>query len=421
MFRVFRFAVAATCGALLVPACLLAAASPATTPADGPADTASPKAAARAANQFAFDFYATQAGGKGSLVFSPASVHIALSMTAAGATDATRDQMKDALHYDSGAAPAAAGYGQMLAALKPGDIAAGPRGRQNEPAFALQLTNGLWVQNGFAIEPAFVKTVADDFHADVTKLDFARDAAGAIKTINDAIAKATKDRIKDLLPPGSVDGLTRLVLTNAVYLKARWQNTFPEYATQDQPFDGGDLMPMMHHQARDGYAETDTTQLLELPYAGGELSMIVLLPKERGKIAEFEKSLSADTFAKMTGQLAPAKVNVTLPKFKFEFKTELSGALKQLGMTDAFSREAAHFGKIATGEPLYISAVIHQAMIDVDENGTEAAAATAVTMRTLSARPGPPEEVKTFTADHPFVFVVRHNKSGLILFMGRMG
>ena len=228
-----------------------------------------------------------------------------------------------------------------------------------------------------------------------------------------------RDKIKDLIPQGVLDKMTRLVLTNAIYFKAPWLTPFNPKMTEPAPFHlaGGSSVkvPTMHANKRLQFAAHDSFTMLQLPYEGHGQSMIVLLPKKKDGLAELEKQLSAKSLAKWLQKLGDHEVNVTLPKFKVTAETSLNAVLTDMGMKDAFIFGKADFSGMATGEKLYIKAVLHKAFVDVNEAGTEAAAATAVVIGTLS-EPAP----ATFHADHPFVFLIRDNASGSILFAGRV-
>ena len=243
-------------------------------------------------------------------------------------------------------------------------------------------------------------------------------------TINQWVEQQTEDKIKDLLQPGVVSSGTRLVLTNAIYFKADWNAQFKKADTKEEEFHlaAGETVraPLMHREGRFNYFNGGTFQVLEIPYTGAELSMIVFLPNEAGGLSALEQTLTPSKLRQWLGQLhSVPKVILTLPRFKMTEQFELGKALGALGMREAFVRGAADFSGMDGKRDLYVSAAIHKAYVDVDEQGTEAAAATATTMRALSM-PMAPEKPIVFRADHPFVFVIRDNRSGGILFMGRV-
>jgi serpin B len=345
-------------------------------------------------------------------VLSPTSIYLALSMAAEGARGETATQMQKVLGPTHANADAQRAFLQELTNPLVKHLL----------SYRFTLSNGLWVQKGFGLNAGYVASVRQNYLADVAEIDFAKQTDAARKTINDAIAKQTKDKIKDLLAPGALTPQTRLVLTNAVYLKAPWAEPFEATATHPaafHPLDGSVAkdVPTMHQTKPLKYFENDHLKLLELPYEGGELSMLLVLSKD----ADVKKSLAvADALGDLNtlaGQASIRSVTVALPKFKFDSSMELSSDLKAMGMTDAFSSKA-DFSGIASHEKLAIDEVIHKAYIDVNEAGTEAAAATAVTMRAL-AMPAP-REPADFIADKPFVFAIRQNQTGAILFAGRV-
>jgi serpin B len=252
------------------------------------------------------------------------------------------------------------------------------------------------------------------------ELDFVKAAEKARQTINTWVERQTNDKIKDLIGEGVLSPLTRLVLTNAIYFKGNWASQFDEEATRDEPFtlqDGSKVqVPIMHQRATFGYAETDTLQLLEMPYVGDELSMVVLLPKKIDGMDGLEAELSCEPFWQWAEQARRREVIVALPRFKMTRKVNLERVLASMGMPEAFTRNA-DFSGMTGGRDLFISAVVHQAYVDVNEEGTEAAAATGVVMRLTSVGP---DRTPVFRADHPFVFLIRDRESGTILFLGRV-
>lgn len=367
---------------------------------------------AKSSFDFATQLYQRYSAGNKpeNLIFSPASIHLAMTMTSAGAAGDTLKQMESVL-----ALPGGDGTHKAYASLT-NDLLGGAK-----KPFEFSISNNLWLQKDYPIQPTFSQTLTQSYHAAVTPLDFAGSASAARLTINDAIAKQTHDKIKDLLSPESVTPMTRLILTNAVYFKAAWAEPFYESATKNEPFlqtDGSSVdTPLMHQTERMGYFEDDQLQLAELPYEGRQLSMLVILPKSDrlADLAKVEQSL-ADLPSWVSG-LRGKRVDLTLPKFKFESQLALARDLAAMGMSDAFT-EKANFTRLSTAEKLYIGAVIHKAFIDVNETGTEAAAATAVSIRAMSMPP--PEDTVTLTANRPFLFAIRHHQTGAILFLGRV-
>jgi serpin B len=322
--------------------------------------------------------------------------------------------MARVLHADMADADRHAAYGewqQSLNAAAAGDPAKRP--------YTLAVANALWGQKGFGWQDSFLKLTNTRYGASLSELDFMSDPEAARKAINLWVEDHTQKHIKDLLASPDVTPLTRMVLTNAVYFQGKWADQFDPKQTFKQPFhtgDGGKVDAAMMHRTG-GYKlfENESLQALELPYRGGEVSMVVLLPRKADGLADLEKSLSAEKLAEWIGKSGYADdLRVTLPKFTTTSRFDLGEALKKLGMTDAFDPAAADFSGLTEKEKLAIAKVIHKAFVQVDEEGTKAAAATAVVI----AKPSPPPP--SFTADHPFTFVIRDTKTGGILFMGRI-
>ena len=367
----------------------------------------------RGDNQFALDLYAQldrEQQGK-NLFFSPTSISVALAMTAAGAHGPTQSEMANVLHLDADLAEAHAHYHQLLEQWN---------AEGEKRAYQLRVANRLWGQKGYPIRPEFLALTRQQYGAEMLLLDFAQSKA-ASQEINRWVEQQTNGKIKDLIPPGSLDAMTRLVLTNAVYFKGDWVQPFDKKNTKEEDFafsaEGKVKVPLMHQQKKLGYAEEETFQVLELPYAGRELSMVVLLPKEVDGLPELEKAITTDKLAALMLKLRVREVNAYLPKFKLETSFGLNSTLQAMGMKRAFSREA-DFSGISSTEALYISAVLHKAYVDVNEEGTEAAAATGVVMKAMAVRR--PQPIPVFRADHPFLFLIRDTKAGSILFMGRL-
>jgi serpin B len=301
------------------------------------------------------------------------------------------------------------------------DLALAQRGQgakgQDGKGFRLKVVNAIWGQTGYAFQPDFLNLLAEDYGAGLRLLDFAQSPDSSRVTINQWVTDQTEGKIKDLIPQGTIDPLTRLVLTNAIYFNAAWSQQFNAMSTADAQFTRLDnsqvTVPLMHQSANFRYAEGANYQAIELPYDGNQLSMVVLLPAA-GQFDSFEQSLDAKTLNSILKSLASKQVILSLPRFKTESSFSLRDTLMSLGMTDAFT--SADFSGMTGKRDFTIGAVMHKAYVSVDENGTEAAAATAVTMPT-SARPETPV---TFTADHPFIFLIRDIQTGALLFVGRV-
>jgi serpin B len=289
---------------------------------------------------------------------------------------------------------------------------------KDDQGFRLNIVNAIWGQQEYGFLDRFLDTLAENYGAGLRLLDFASAPEEARAVINGWVEEQTEGRIEDLIPEGLIDALTRLVLTNAIYFNAAWQHPFSEDLTRDGTFylpDGGEAsVPMMMLTEELGYAAGPGYQVVELPYDGDELSMLILLPDE-GKLESLGASLDAKLMDGIVKQLEPTQVALTMPKFEFEASLNLADTLAAMGMPDAFGR-AADFSGMTGSKDLFISAVIHKAFVAVDEAGTEAAAATAVVMKRLSI-PEPPIEV---IVDRPFMFLIRDIETGAILFVGRV-
>lgn len=367
---------------------------------------------------FAFDLYQQLKTREGNLFYSPYSISAALAMTYAGAGGATAEQMAGALHFDlpqNKLHPAFNWLENELA--RRGEGAEG----KDEEGFRLNVVNAIWGQKGYEFRVTFLDTLAENYGVGLRILNFIDEPDKSRITINDWVSEQTEERINDLIPPDGITPLTRLVLTNAIYFNAAWENQFNEEATTDLPFylrDGGSvIVPMMRQTESLGYTEGDNFQAVELPYDGEELSMVILLPDE-GKFTEFENSLDFRQADRIIDRLDDKRVKLTMPKFEFESDFSLKQALSALGMAEAFSG-SADFSGMTGNNDLFIGDVIHKAFVSVDENGTEAAAATAVTM--VMSAPGPtPEEPVTVTIDRPYIFLIRDIETGVILFIGRV-
>lgn len=369
-------------------------------------------------NAFALDLYGAVKDGGDNVFFSPYSISVALWMTYAGARAETAAQMKRVLHLETGNLQPYRGLSNALAPPLVGDSYA--RDENKVPAYRLSVANALWGQQGYPIKAGFRHDLRRVFGAPLQRIDF-RDTAAARKAINDWVAKNTRDKIKDIVPPGLPDPETRLTLANAIHFKANWKDTFSERATKEADFtrlDGtsvtAKLMRDVDHYA---YADLGEAHAVELPYKGDVTSMVVFLPKKRGDLAALETALCAGRLAGWETKLASRRVDLELPKFEFTWAKELGETLKAMGMPLAFDGDKADFSGMTEAEKIWIGAVLHKAFIAVDEEGTEAAAATLVM---LAGRAAPSAEPVVVHADHPFVFLIRHRPTGTVLFMGRV-
>jgi serpin B len=370
----------------------------------------------RGNNAFALDLYGKVRGQPGNAFLSPYSISTALAMTYAGARGETADQMARVLHLGGDPEATHRGFEDLMRSLDgDGKEDAAKRG------YRLDVANRLWGKDQFHFLPEFIELTRIRYGAGLERIDFARSDA-AIRAINDWIAKKTQDKIQDLLHPGDVGSQTRLVLTNAIYFKGSWADPFSKGLTRDEPFHTSATasapVPTMHRQAKFRYFEGDGLKALELPYGPGDLAMDVLLPDAVDGLPALEARLAPDALDRWLGGLGEREVVVALPKFTMTSRFELGEILKTMGMPRAFTPGQADFSGIATEEELAISAVIHQAFVDVNEEGTEAAAATAVTIRAMKAIV--PRKPDSFRADHPFLFLIRDVRSGSLLFLGRV-
>ncbi|MEA3224751.1 MAG: serpin family protein [Planctomycetota bacterium] len=377
-------------------------------------------------NTFALELYAKLRRRKGNLFLSPYSISTALAMTYAGARNRTQSQMAEVLHFPTAMSagtkpPSSTAPDRQQFALEFGKIIKDLNNRGLEGKYELRVANALWGQEQYGFLDKFLAIAKTHYGGQFSEVDFVRAAEKARKTINAWVEKKTNNKIKDLIQKGVLNSMTRLVLTNAIYFKGNWAKQFEEERTKDAPFtlaDGKKVdVAMMNQTAEFGYMETETFQGLELPYVDDELSMIVLLPKKSTGLSELEKSLTLDNLSAWLANLHKREVVVSIPKFKMTSQFSLAQVLKSMGMKDAFSA-GADFSGINGQRNLFISAVIHKAYVDVNEEGTEAAAATAVTMKLTSIAPAP--RIPIFRADHPFLFLIRDNNSDSILFIGRL-
>ena len=372
---------------------------------------------------FSFDLYQALSGRDGNLFYSPHSISLALAMTYAGAGGQTERQMADTLGFSLPRE-------RLHAAFNDLDLQLASRGTdvqsRNGEGFRLNIVNAVWGQQGHPFQEAFLDVLAESYGAGVRPTDFIAAPEESRIAINDWVAERTEDRIKDLIPPGIINPLTRMVLTNAIYFNASWLLPFSEANTRTQPFhllDGSSVdVPMMRTSEDFGYAAGDAYQAVDLPYVGNELSMTVIVP-DRGRFREFEDSLEAGLVDLIIAGLGFRRVTLDLPKFEFESEFQLSETLKSMGMSNAFDSAASDFSGMdgrscLAGDPvcLYIREVVHKAFVSVDEAGTEAAAATAVMMQAESAPPSP----VAVTVDRPFIFLIRDRETGAILLAGRV-
>jgi len=368
---------------------------------------------------FGLEFYALlRQDEPGNIFFSPYSMTSALAMTYGGARGNTAAQMESALHLTLGQAGTHRGINTLDLALagRPAESTS-----EGDP-FELRVTNAIWGAVGYPFEGDYLDLLAVNYGAGLRTLDFYNAPEPSRLTINGWVEDQTNDRIKDLIPEGAISSDTRLVLTNAIYFNASWDEPFEVEATSPAAFhvdaDTETTVDMMHQTGNFAYGEFDGGQALSMSYGGGLLSMVVLLPEEGGMDA-LESSLTAARLEEIASGMGGHEVAISFPKFEFEAPLIVNAYLQALGMTDAFDSSVADFSGIVdpSVETVFISRVIHKAFVKVDEEGTEAAAATAVI---LDSTTGAPDEPVPFTADRPFIFLIRDNPTGAVLFVGRV-
>ena len=368
-------------------------------------------------NRFAFDLYQElrndPAYAEENLFFSPYSISSALAITYEGARGRTADEIRAVFHLPVDDTARREGFLAIDAGIN-----------SEDSGYTLRTANALWAEETYPFLQDYIETAGRYYSANVTNLDFTTQPEASRITINRWVEERTNDLIKDLLPEGSISPLTRLVITNAIYFKGTWVKQFDENKTANLHFWKGPgesvLVPMMQRNDEEaiyGYAETDDLQVLEMPYAhenGAGLSMLVILPDE---IEAAEESLDAQKIDDLRQSLTERRVNVYFPKFSLETTYPLAETLAAMGMPTAFT-DAADLSGMDGTQNLFVSSVVHKAFVDVNEEGTEAAAATGVIINMKTSLGG--DETPVFRADHPFIFAILDNDTGTILFMGRV-
>lgn len=387
-------------------------------------------AGATADADFAARLHGQLSAKPGNLFYSPVSIRLALAMARAGARGETASQMDRVLGLPSDAPQYFKG---LLADWH--DLANPPvtQTSTNNPEMqrwyeeeyerrrlTLNVANKLWGARGRAFAPPFLATLQNAYGSDLEQLDFARQTDASRRTINAWVEQATHDKIKDLIASGDLSAETKMVITNAIYFKALWSRPFLTVHTRDEPFKTANgprvQVPMMHQVEHHAIADTSSALVLELPYARGEMVMDIILPKTN--LAAVEKQFAAGGLHAWVSKLQTKKVDITLPRFKTSYRFEVGETLQAMGMKDAFVYPKADFSGMDGSKELFISKVIHQAFVDVNEHGTEAAAATAVIGEAGGVPP--PEKPVEFRADHPFLYVIRDTRSREVLFVGRV-
>ncbi len=366
-------------------------------------------------NKFAFKLYHQVQGGTigNNLFFSPFSISTALAMTFAGARTETALQINQTMNFPQ-SENFHSDYKNLLDKLNKG----------TEGRIKLDIANGLWAQKDYKFLDSYFDIVKSNYNSELKNVDFTDNAEreATRKDINGWVEQKTNDKIKDLLSQTDLTSLTRLVLVNAIYFYGDWAEPFKKESTQPKEFslmDGNQIMvPFMNQKERFNYYEDAKIQAIEIPYKDNRASMVIFLPNTNNGLTEFEKLFDYKYYQGIIAALQSIEVRLSLPKFQTTCKINLGATLSKMGMPLAFSPSGADFSGMTGRRDLYISDVIHQAFINVDEKGTEAAAATAVVMKATAMRM--PNEPKIFNADHPFIFLIKDNTTGSILFMGRM-
>ncbi len=382
---------------------------------------ADPIAASQAIEACALDLYAllAETSGTDNVVFSPASIVTALVMAYAGAAGTTADEMAQTLHIDLPADRVHASFNALDSLLESRNhVEQDQQGK--DVGVVVNTANSLWAQLGLTFEPQFLDTLAANYGAGVRLVDYRTAAEEARRAINAWVSDETAGKIPELIAAGGLDALTRLVLVNAVHLDATWASQFDPQATRPGDFHtlAGKTVTaqMMGQSSTFPYTHGDGWQAVELPYLHNELAMLLVVP-DAGRFNGIQGALAdglLDTI--IAGLSTGPEVQLTMPKFEFRTQSSLSDALRRLGMVSAFASETADFSGMTRAEQLYISEVIHEAFIAVDEEGTEAAAATAIVMRAASA----PTETVELSIDRPFLFALRDIHTGALVFFGRV-
>jgi len=354
-------------------------------------------------NKFAFDIYEEMEDKEGNVFYSPYSISSALAMTYEGARGNTAEEMKSVFYFPESEV------------LRPNFAAIYTELNSEDKSYELRTGNALWAQKGYHFLDDYFSTVESRYGGKAVNLDFVGENEKSKETINTFIEEQTNGKIKDIISELSIN--TRLVLTNAIYFKGNWEKQFDKDDTLEKDFyaDDGNVKVDMMAQTEDfNYAETDELQILEMDYEDEELSMIVLLPKENYSLGDIE--IDYESVENYKSQLVEKEVKVSFPKFEFDAKYQLVETLKKMGMPEAFSG-GADFSGMTGSKDLFIAQVIHQAYVKVDEEGTEAAAATVVVMEIMAIDPS---RQTVFNADHPFVFLIQEKATGNILFIGKV-
>ena len=357
-------------------------------------------------NKFSFDFYQKISENKeDNIFFSPYSIFVALSMAYEGAHGNTATQMYNILNFLQNDSETQGSFGKIYNLLN-----------QKQEGYKISTANAFWIQQKYPFLTEYISLLQNYYMAEANELDFSKNVEAA-RTINTWIENQTNGKIKDMIDPSALSVFTRLVLTNAIYFKGLWENPFDsKYTTKiDFKVDSSKTVKVDMMSLSDcvfNYTETDDLQILKMPYEGNDLSMLVILPKENN-ISIADSSLNTLNIEDWNSRFDEIKINIDIPKFKFKTEYNLNNVLTKMGMVDAFSEIDADFSGMDGTKSLFISDILHKAFVEVNEEGTEAAAATAVILTTSVV-------TNTFNADHPFVFLIQHEETGAILFMGKI-
>jgi serpin B len=375
---------------------------------DSDAANSNASAVIAANNQFALDFYSNVTQQESSSIFfSPWSMSAAFAIAYEGARGTTAEEIQSVFGFPADDSVRKSSFAAVQKDLN-----------ENDSNYTLNTANALWVKEGYQLSEDYVSTARQYYDSEVANVDFKGNEG--VGQINKWIESKTNNKIKDLIPPGSTNAFTRLIITNAVYFNGTWSIEFDEADTSEEDFHVNAnktvTVPMMKLQNEFfNYVETDELQVLEMPYQGGKVSMLLLLPHNGIDNSSIEQSLTLDKLEQLSGELQNQTIDVNIPKFKLETDYTLYSMLADMGMPTPFNDGAADFSGITEQERLFIAAAVHKAFVDVNEKGTEAVAATGITMTVSSYQPIP-----VFRADRPFIFIIQDSETGNILFMGRV-
>lgn len=366
-------------------------------------------------NAFAFDLYQSLRAGDGNLILSPYNISLTLAMTYAGASGETETQMARALHFTLPQDRLNPAFNQLDTNLSQ----EGQSSATDRQPLQLNIANAVWAEQTFPFLQTYLDLIAQNYGAGIHLADFIHQFPRVRTQINNWVSDQTKGKIQNLIPDGALNADTRMVLVNAIYFKADWQEPFDPDNTTNAPFhilDGSQVdVKTMNDTLHIPYSSGDGYQAVELPYQNGTAAMDILVP-DTGNFDQFESTITAESFDKIRNDMQPASVMLSLPKFTFDSQFSLSDQLTTLGMPDAFDANKADFSGMTGKQDLFISNVVHKANITVDEKGTEAAAATGVIMQATSAM----VTQINLQIDRPFLYVIRDLNSGQILFIGRV-